>query len=71
MSTPDPCIPFDLEPRDDDGTLMPETGLAALARSLMSANLGLDHHRRSANHPRSTKHCDQLGIPFAQLPICQ
>lgn len=50
---------------------MPETGFAALARCLMSANLGLHHHRRPASHPLSTKHCDQLGIPFAALPICQ
>ena len=23
------------------------------------------------DHPPETAHCDQLGIPFADLPICQ
>lgn len=24
-----------------------------------------------SDHPPETAHCDQLGIPFADLPICQ
>jgi hypothetical protein len=66
-----PCIPSDLAPRDDDGTLMPETGLWELPRSLLSANHGLHHHRRPSSHPQSSTHCAELGIPFADLPMCQ
>jgi hypothetical protein len=66
-----PCVPADLAPRDDDGSLMPETGLNALPRSLMSSNHGLHHHRRPASHPHATTHCHELGIPFADLPMCQ
>lgn len=68
----DPCIPADLEPRRDDGSLISAGRfLLGFPTCLLPHNRRIPHLRLPASNPANTLHCDQLGIPFADLPFCQ